>query len=90
MKPSSGESTVRVLAVHDADGRIASLTVSPTNGPLSRRRDGQSLTEVDASSLNLPAGEREMGERLLDIVQHYRVERDSSPDAKARLIPGKA
>ena len=90
MKPSSGDPTVRLLALHDADGRIASLAVSPMDGPLSRPRDGQARTEVDVSGLNLPAGGSEIGERLLEMVQHYRVEQDSSPNAKARLIPRKA
>ena len=88
MKAPSGGTTVRLLAVHDADGRIVSLTVSPPDAPMAKSaaRSGQMLTEVDPSDLNLQPRDAAMAERLLDIVQHYSVERDIRPGAGARLL----
>jgi hypothetical protein len=76
------------LVIHEADGRIVSLTVSPPDAPLamSAARGGQMLTEVDPSGLNLQLRDAAMAERLLEIVQHYYVERDVRPGAGARLI----
>ena len=76
---------MRVMAIHDAEGRISTLYTSPPNAPSGRieMASGQIVTEVDSSSLEFAVGDPQAMDRLRHIIDHCRIER--RPDATGIL-----
>jgi hypothetical protein len=78
---------VRLIAVHDNDGKISMLMTSPANAPLGEQeiKPGQIKTEVDTSAVFYEPGEPATVDRLKTMIDSDRVERGKGPDARGRL-----
>jgi hypothetical protein len=76
---------MKIAAIHDADGRIESLVVRPSNAPSAAvtTERGQGLTEVEAPDLRLDLAKAESLEQLAARLQRYRVRRAGGT---ARLV----
>ena len=78
---------MRLIAVHDEAGKILMLFTSPANSPSGENaiEPGQLKTEVETSDLGLEPGASNTVDRLNEIIESYRVERQSAPHALGRL-----
>jgi hypothetical protein len=78
---------VRLIAIHDEEGRISMLLTSPANAPSGEQESapGQIKTEVDTSSAGIKHGDSTTVDRLKEIIDSYRVERGKTPQALGRL-----
>jgi hypothetical protein len=78
-------STMKVMAIHDAQGNISATVVVPTDAPAGaiRVEPGQTITEIEGHSLKFDAQKEQSYERLLEIIQNFRMEPIAS---KAKLV----
>jgi hypothetical protein len=78
---------VRLIAVHDDDGKISMLLTSPSNSPFGEHEIAPGLikTELETSAVGFEPGESTTVDRLKEIIDSYRVERGKGPDALGRL-----
>lgn len=76
---------MRVFAVHEPDGTIASLTVCPDDGPRAGAmlRAGQQESEIEVE-IEPHADDRELHRQLNDLAERSRIEVLDPP--KARLV----
>jgi hypothetical protein len=76
---------MKVMAIHDAQGNISATVVVPTDAPAGaiRVEPGQTITEIEGHSLKFDAQKEQSYERLLEIIQNFRMEPIAS---KAKLV----
>ncbi len=67
---------MRLIAIHDAQGSISALVVQPPNSPPGSpaAAPGQSVTEVEAPDVQIDLGDPASFERLVEVLEHYRIE----------------
>jgi hypothetical protein len=78
---------MRLIAIHDADGRIFTLVTSPPDSPPCAPAfvPGQIATEIDPGGVDISADAGKLPDRLREIAEQYRVERGSPSGASGRL-----
>jgi hypothetical protein len=83
--PFKEVATMKILAVHDAQGNISASVVLPTDAPAAaiRVEPGQTITEIDGHNLKFDALKEQSYGRLIELIQNYRIKPITS---KAKLI----
>ena len=79
---------MRLFAMHDAEGTLTRLVVNPPDAPpaMVAAREGELVTEVDASRLKIDLAKPESLLKLADLLKTHRVE----PRDPGRLVTQKA
>src|SRR4026207_2319788 len=69
-------STMKIMAVHDAQGNISATVVLPTDAPAGaiRVEPGQTITAIVGSHLKFDAQKEKSYERLIEVIQNFRIE----------------
>jgi cytochrome c1 len=67
---------MRFTAIHDSQGTIAALVVSPPGAPPAQlqTQPGQRMTEVEAPEVTVDLAGLRLNEDLSDLMQTHRVE----------------
>jgi hypothetical protein len=67
---------MKLLAIHDTQGHIARLLIRPPDAPpvAVATGPGQLATEIDAPDVRVDPANPDSYQRLLEVLQHYRVE----------------
>jgi hypothetical protein len=78
-------STMKIMAIHDAQGNISANLVLPADAPPGGVGvdPGQTITEIDGHNLKFDALKEQSYERLIELMQNFRIEPISS---KAKLV----
>lgn len=66
---------MKILAVHDAQGNITAVVVRPEGAPMGVTAEpGQLATEVDAPDVKIDPADPGSYQRLIEMLQEFRVE----------------
>ena len=80
---------MKVLAIHDAQGNIDTIIVRPGDAPMGATvSPGQMVTEVEVADVKIDPADPGSYQRLIEMLQEFRVE----VKTEARLVrkaPGK-
>jgi hypothetical protein len=76
---------MKLIAIHDSEGRIYALTVSPPNSPMGAMeiRVGQLMTELEGSGMKFDLGDPKVQDYLAEMIASHLVKCEPT---KARLI----
>ena len=76
---------MKLIAIHDTDGRISTLLTLPPNSPMGgvEIRADQLKTELEAREIEFDLNDPQIHDRLAEVIKNYRVE---CKTAKARLV----
>src|ERR1700747_2824701 len=68
-------STMKIMAIHDAQGNISASLVLPADAPPGAVRvdPGQTITEIDGQNLKFDALKEQSYERLIEIIRNFRI-----------------
>lgn len=76
---------MRLIAIHDTEGRISTLLTLPPDAPLGgvEIRADQLKTELEAPEMKFDLSDPQIQDRLAEVIENYQVECGT---IKARLI----
>ena len=77
---------MRFTAIHDSQGNVAALVVSPPDSPPAQlqTQPGQSMTEVEAPEVTIDLAGPRLNEDLSDLMQNHQVEVQTEKGALKR------
>jgi hypothetical protein len=77
---------VKLLALHDLEGKILTLLAQPSDAPLWSRQlePGQEISEVEAPSTEVELTDPKFVRYMKDLVENYAVSME--PVARRRLV----
>lgn len=80
---------LKVVAVHDAAGRIEGFVTSRPDTPTGSlvTAPGQAISEIDVPEAMLEGDEREALERLSGVLHRYQTEYRIERETSVRLVP---
>lgn len=80
---------MRLTAIHDSQGNIAALVVSPPDSPPAQlqTQPGQRMTEVEAPEVTFDLAGPRLNEDLSDLMQNHQVELQTE-QGKLKRKPG--
>jgi hypothetical protein len=78
---------VKLLALHDSEGKILTLLAQPSDAPLWSRQlePGQEISEVEAPATEVELTDPKFVRYMKDLVENYAV--SIEPVARRRLVP---
>lgn len=76
---------MKLIAIHDSEGRIYALTASPPNSPMGAMeiRAGQLVTELEEPEMKFDLSDPKLQDYLAEVIESHQVKFEP---AKARLI----
>jgi hypothetical protein len=78
---------MRLIAIHDTEGRISTLFTLPPNSPLGEVEIGvgQIRTELETSGMKIDFNDPKLQNHLAEIIENYQVECEPQRDILGRL-----
>jgi hypothetical protein len=76
---------MKLIAIHDSEGRIYALSASPPNSPMGGMeiRAGQLITELEEPEMKFDLNDPKIGDYLAEVIESHLVKFEP---VKARLI----